>query len=64
MESFLKKNGYEIDATEDNQEKIILGVASGDVSRKQFVSWLKDHVSRDIDLRILNLEKEDQKEEK
>ena len=51
MEIFLKRNGYEIDATEDIQEEIILGVASGDVSREQLVSWLGEHASRSIDLR-------------
>ena len=51
MEVFLKRNGYEIDATVDIQEEIILGVASGNVSRDQLVSWLEEHVSRSIDLR-------------
>ena len=51
METFLKRNGYEIAATEDIQEEIILGVASGDVSREQLVSWLGEHASRSIDLR-------------
>ena len=45
MEAFLILNGYEIDATVDIQEQIILGVASGDVSRDQFVRWLKEHAS-------------------
>ena len=40
MEAFLILNGYEIDAAVDIQEQIILGVASGDVSRDQLVSWL------------------------
>ena len=51
MEVFLKRNGYEIDATVDIQEEIILGVASGDVSRDQLVSWLEEHASRSINLR-------------
>ena len=45
MEAFLNRNGYEIDATVDIQEQIILGVASGDVSREQLVSWLEEHAS-------------------
>ena len=45
MEASLILNGYEIDATVDIQEQIILGVASGDVSRDQFVRWLKEHAS-------------------
>ena len=51
MEVFLKRNGYEIDSTVDIQEEIILGVASGDVSRDKLVSWLEEHASRNIDLR-------------
>ena len=46
MELFLIFNGYEIDATVDIQEQIILGVASGDVSRDQFVRWLKEHAPK------------------
>ena len=51
MEVFLKRNGYEIDATVDIQEEIIWGVASRDVSREQLVRWLGEHASRSIDLR-------------
>ena len=51
MEVFLKRNGYEIDAIVDTQEEIIFGVASGDVSRDQLVSWLEEHSSRRINLR-------------
>lgn len=46
MELFLIFNGYEIDATVDIQEQIILGVAAGCVSLDQLVSWLEDHSSR------------------
>ena len=46
MELFLIFNGYEIDATVDIQEQIILGVAAGCVSRDQLVSWLEEHSSR------------------
>ena len=45
MEAFLILNGYEIDATVDIQEQIILGVASGDVSREQLVSWLVESIT-------------------
>ena len=44
------ETGYEIDATVDIQEQIILGVASGDVSRDQLVRWLEEHVSGSIDI--------------
>lgn len=46
MELFLILNGYEIDATVDIQEQIILGVAVGCVSLDQLVSWLEEHSSR------------------
>ncbi len=44
MEVFLIFNGYRIDATVDIQEQIILGVASGEVSREQLVEWLREHI--------------------
>ena len=44
MEVFLIFNGYRIDATVDIQEQIILGVASGEVSREQLAEWLKEHI--------------------
>ena len=36
-------NGYEIVARVDDQEEIILGVASGTVSREDFASWVEQH---------------------
>ncbi|MYC16767.1 MAG: type II toxin-antitoxin system death-on-curing family toxin [Gemmatimonadetes bacterium] len=44
MEVFLRSNEYRIDATVDMQEQIILGVASGEVSREQLVEWLREHI--------------------
>ena len=44
MEVFLRSNGYRIDVTEDIQEQIIWGVASGEVSREQLAEWLKEHI--------------------
>lgn len=46
MEMFLRSNGYEIDATEDMQEQIILDIASGEVSREQLVEWLREHTRK------------------
>lgn len=43
MEIFLMLNGYEISASVDEQVDIILGVASGHVSRELFLEWLKTH---------------------
>lgn len=44
METFLILNGIEISATVDEQEKIILALASGELEREVFVEWLKEHV--------------------
>jgi len=44
MEVFLVLNGYEIQASVDEQEELILGVASSKVSRESLIEWLIDHV--------------------
>jgi death on curing protein len=44
MEVFLLLNGYEIDASVDDQEKIIIEVASGKVSRIEFSEWISKHM--------------------
>jgi len=44
MEIFLILNGYEIEAEIDEQEKMILGVAAGNVSRAEFTAWLQGTV--------------------
>lgn len=44
MESFLMLNGYEISASVDEQVKVILGVASGNVDRNAFTNWLREHM--------------------
>ncbi len=45
MEVLLVLNGYEISASVDEQEKIVLSVASGHMSRAEFGEWLKQHVA-------------------
>ena len=44
METFLILNGLEIDAPVEEQEKVILGVASGVLQREDWVRWLVSHV--------------------
>ena len=44
MEVFLLLNGYEIDASVDEQETIILDVASGNVSRTELSDWISKHM--------------------
>lgn len=44
METFLVLNGLEIVASVDEQEQVILDVASGKLAREDFTKWLKAHV--------------------
>ncbi len=44
METFLLLNGYEIEASIDEQEQIILQVASGEFGREEFTAWLRCHI--------------------
>ncbi len=44
METFLVLNGYEIEASVDEQEQIILRVASGEIKREDLVHWLLEHI--------------------
>jgi death-on-curing protein len=44
-EVFLFLNGFEIQSSVDEQEKIILQVASGEMDREAFTAWLRDHVN-------------------
>ena len=44
MEVFLVLNGYEIRATVDEQERVILQVAASELDREEFTTWLRAHV--------------------
>jgi death on curing protein len=44
METFLILNGYQIVATVDEQEQIILQVAAGQMKREVFTDWLRIHI--------------------
>lgn len=44
MEVLLRKNGYLVNAPVDEQEMIVLNVASGTLSREAFVNWVIDHI--------------------
>lgn len=46
MEIFLVLNGYEIDRATDEQEQVVLEVASGKLSRMAFSEWLGSAVVR------------------
>jgi len=45
METFLILNGFQIEASVDEQEQLMVGLAAGSISREQLVSWLRDHMS-------------------
>jgi death-on-curing protein len=45
-EVFLLLNGYEIEAPMEDQEQIVLQIASGDLGRDEFATWLQDHLVR------------------
>ncbi|WP_204140154.1 type II toxin-antitoxin system death-on-curing family toxin [Halomicronema sp. CCY15110] len=40
-ETFLVLNGMEINASVDEQERMVLAIASGELSREAFVEWLQ-----------------------
>lgn len=44
MEAFLMLNGYEIEASVDEQETIILQVASGNCSKEDFTDWVRKNI--------------------
>jgi death-on-curing protein len=46
MEVFLVLNGYEIAAPVDEQERLMLDVASGDLDRAQLGDWLRRRVTK------------------
>jgi death-on-curing protein len=45
MEVFLFLNGFEIQSSVDEQERIVLKVASGEMDREAFIVWLGDHIA-------------------
>lgn len=44
METFLILNGFEIDASIDEQERVILTIASGNMKRDDLALWLSGHI--------------------
>jgi death-on-curing protein len=45
MEVFLVLNGFEIDAVVDEQEQVILRVASGEMNREGLAHWLHGRIT-------------------
>lgn len=46
MEIFLVLNGWEIAAGVDEQERAILQLAAGNLSRDQFTAWVRTHLQK------------------
>lgn len=44
LEVFLMLNGYELNVSLDSQERVILAVATGRLTREEFARWVADHV--------------------
>lgn len=44
MEIFLVLNGYEINASVDEQEKEILQLAAGELKREEFTEWARRYI--------------------
>ena len=44
MEVFLIVNGHELRAPIDEQERIMLDLAAGNLTRDSFVEWVKQHI--------------------
>lgn len=45
METFLFLNGFELNATTDEQEQVILQLAAGQMKRPDFNDWIRNHVT-------------------
>ncbi len=44
LETFLMLNGYELDATVDAGEQIMLAVAAGHAAREELLEWVRAHL--------------------
>jgi len=53
METFLVLNGYELRATTDEQEQVILQLAAATLSRETFTEWVRSHLVVSLDLKHL-----------
>ncbi len=44
METFLALNGFEIEASVDDQERLMLDLAAGRIERSHVTDWLRQHL--------------------
>lgn len=45
METFLILNGFEIAADVNEQERLLLDLAAGKITRQELAAWLGDHIT-------------------
>jgi death-on-curing protein len=43
METFLVLNSYELNAPVEEQERVMLDLAAGELSRDNFLDWVRTH---------------------
>ncbi len=48
MDVFLLLNGLDLDATIDEQERLMLDLADGRITRQQLILWLDNHVTPEV----------------
>ncbi len=46
LETFLVLNGFEINASVDEQERVILQLAASELDRDEFTKWLHAHITQ------------------
>lgn len=49
MDVFLLLNGLDLNATIDEQERLMLDLADGRVTREQLILWLVEHVTPEVE---------------
>jgi death-on-curing protein len=45
LEVFLVLNGQQLEASVDDAERVILGVAAGTIGRDEFAAWIREHLA-------------------
>ena len=48
MEVFLLLNGLDLNATIDEQERLMLDLADGRITREQLIFWLENHATPEV----------------
>ena len=48
MEVFLLLNGLDLNATIDEQERVMLDLADGRITREQLIFWLENHATPEV----------------